>query len=125
MSHLTQFLVAILAGLSMSIVMPAVADDHGRTLFDFNKPNAAEAWQPVNDSVTGGVSDGRFKITDQGTLEFVGTLSLENNGGFPSVRSRRSDLGLKLDDPLLIQLRGDGREYLLNLYVPTLRIVYS
>jgi len=101
------------------------ADDADRVLFDFAKPDAAEAWQPVNDGVIGGVSDGRFKITEQGTMEFFGTLSLENNGGFASVRSRRSDLGLKPDDSLLIRLRGDGREYLLNLYVPSLQIAYS
>ena len=111
--------------LSLGVVTPADADDSGRTLFDFAKPDAAQAWQPVNDGVMGGVSDGRFKITDQGTMEFFGTLSLENNGGFASVRSRRSNLGLKPDDTLLIRLRGDGREYLLNLYVPTLQIAYS
>jgi NADH dehydrogenase [ubiquinone] 1 alpha subcomplex assembly factor 1 len=101
-------------------------DPAGRTLYDFAAPNAAQAWQPVNDGVMGGVSDGRFKITEQGTMEFFGTLSLENNGGFASVRSRRGDLGLApAGETLLIRLRGDGREYLLNLYVPALRIAYS
>jgi monofunctional biosynthetic peptidoglycan transglycosylase len=99
--------------------------DEARMLFDFARPDAAAAWQPVNDGVMGGVSEGRFRITEQGTMEFSGTLSLENNGGFASVRSRRTDLGLKPDDTLLIRLRGDGREYLLNLYVPTLRMASS
>ena len=87
MSDLTHLLPAILVVLSMSIAIPAVAEEQPRTLFDFSKPDAAQAWQPVNDGVMGGVSDGRFKITDQGTMEFFGTLSLENNGGFASVRS--------------------------------------
>jgi monofunctional biosynthetic peptidoglycan transglycosylase len=99
--------------------------DEARVLFDFGKPDAARAWQPVNDGVMGGVSEGRFRITDQGTMEFLGTLSLENNGGFASVRSRRAGLGLKPDDILVLRLRGDGREYLLNLYVPTLRMASS
>lgn len=113
-----------LAALSLCLVPPAPTDEP-RMLFDFARPEAAQAWQPVNDGVMGGVSDGRFKITDQGTMEFYGTLSLENNGGFASVRSRRAELGLKPDDTLLIRLKGDGREYLLNLYVPSLRMAYS
>ncbi|MBM4058506.1 MAG: hypothetical protein FJ275_09770, partial [Planctomycetes bacterium] len=56
-----------------------------RTLLDFPGPEAARQWQAVNDGVMGGVSDGRFRITDEGTLQFFGTLSLENNGGFASV----------------------------------------
>ena len=41
----------------------------------------------MNDGVMGGVSDGRFRVTERQTLEFYGTLSLENNGGFASVSS--------------------------------------
>lgn len=125
MDHHASLFSALLVLLSLSVVTPASEDDKGRTLFDFAKPDAARAWQPVNDGVMGGVSDGRFRITEQGTMEFFGTLSLENNGGFASVRSRRSDLGLKPDDTLLMRVRGDGRDYLLNLYVPALRIAYS
>lgn len=116
---------SLLVMMFLSSATNMIPDDKERTLFDFSRPEAAEAWQPVNDGVMGGISDGRFKITDQGTMEFFGTLSLENNGGFASVRSRRDSLGLKSDDTLLLRLRGDGREYLLNLYVPSLRVAYS
>lgn len=86
------------------------------TLFDFTSPDAATAWQAVNDGVMGGLSDGRFRITEHRTLEFFGTLSLENDGGFASVRSRPRALGLKAGDTLVARVRGDGREYQLNLY---------
>jgi NADH dehydrogenase [ubiquinone] 1 alpha subcomplex assembly factor 1 len=125
MTHQTYLAPTLLSLLLFGITSASMAGDGERMLFDFSKPNAAQVWQPVNDGVMGGVSDGRFKITDQGTMEFFGTLSLENNGGFASVRSRRSNLGLKPDDTLLIRLRGDGREYLINLYVPSLQIAYS
>ena len=85
-------------------------------LFAFASPDAAAAWQTVNDGVMGGVSDGRFRITERQTLEFYGTLSLENNGGFASVRSRPRSLGLQAGDTLVARVRGDGREYQLNLY---------
>ncbi len=85
-------------------------------LFAFASPDAAAAWQAVNDGVMGGVSDGRFRITDRQTMEFYGTLSLENNGGFASVRSRPRALGLQTGDTIAARVRGDGRQYQLNLY---------
>ena len=67
-----------------------LSEDEGQILFDFSKPDAAKQWQTVNDGVMGGVSDGRFKITDNMTIEFFGTLSLENNeGSFRFVRGQR------------------------------------
>lgn len=89
-----------------------------RVLFEFDAPDAAKAWQTVNDGVMGGRSDGRFKISEDNKLEFFGTLSLENNGGFASVRSTESKLGLKNGDAIVIRVRGDGRDYNFNLYVP-------
>ncbi len=85
-------------------------------LFAFTSPDTAAEWQAVNDGVMGGVSDGRFRITERQTLEFSGSLSLENNGGFASVRSRPRPLGLQTGDTLVARVRGDGREYQFNLY---------
>jgi monofunctional biosynthetic peptidoglycan transglycosylase len=94
------------------------ADDDGRVLFDFRKPKAAKQWQTVNDGVMGGVSDGRFKINEDKKMEFYGTLSLENNGGFASVRSRPTSLGIKSGKSIMARVRGDGRESRMNVYVP-------
>ncbi len=95
---------------------PLAAQKPEIPLFVFSSPAAASSWQAVNDGVMGGVSDGRFRITERQTLEFYGTLSLENNGGFTSVRSRPADLGLQAGDSLVARVRGDGRTYQLNLY---------
>jgi hypothetical protein len=94
-----------------------MADDKPRVLFDFIGADAAKEWQTVNDGVMGGVSEGKFKITDQKTLEFSGTLSLENNGGFASVRTKAKKLGLEKGDTLVARVKGDGREYSMNLYL--------
>ena len=95
-----------------------MTDDTPQPLFDFTGADAAKEWQTINDGVMGGVSEGKFKITDKKTLEFFGTLSLENNGGFASVRTKAKKLGLQKGDGLLARGRGDGREYSMNLHVP-------
>jgi transforming growth factor-beta-induced protein len=90
-----------------------------RLLFAFDKPEAPAQWRTTNDGVMGGRSDGQFKINEDKNMEFFGTLSLANNGGFASVRSSGSNLGLAKGDSIVARIRGDGREYNLNLYTPT------
>ena len=97
-------------------VAPLMADAQDRILFQFDNPEAAKPWQTVNDGVMGGRSNGRFKINAEKNMEFFGTLSLENNGGFASVRARGIKLGLKQGDTIVARVRGDGREYNFDLY---------
>ena len=42
-----------------------MAEDKPEVLFDFTGADAAKEWQTVNDGVMGGVSEGKFKITDR------------------------------------------------------------
>lgn len=66
-------------------------------------------WRSINDGVMGGLSAGGMSQTDEG-LKFSGSLSLENNGGFSSVRRPVSE-DLSRATGVRIQVRGDGREY--------------
>lgn len=111
--------------LTLLMVTMAMAEEKWLTLFDFTGADAAKEWQTVNDGVMGGVSDGRFKITDTKTMEFFGTLSLANNGGFASVRTKPKKLDLEKGDTLVAKVRGDGREYMLNLYPARSQVAYS
>ena len=70
-------------------------------------------WQAINDGVMGGISTGRMVETETG-LRFEGELSLENNGGFASVR-RLVDADLSETDRVRLKLRGDGRSYQFRL----------
>lgn len=117
---------AYLSGwLALFMVTTAMADDKPQVLFDFAGADAAKEWQAVNDGVMGGVSEGKFKITEKKTLEFFGTLSLENNGGFASVRTKAKKLGLEKGDTVVAKVRGDGREYTLNLYLNKPLVAFS
>jgi NADH dehydrogenase [ubiquinone] 1 alpha subcomplex assembly factor 1 len=102
-----------------------VSEEALRPLVEFTGPEADKRWQAVNDRVMGGVSDGRFRITDEGRLEFFGRLSLENNGGFASIRTRPANLGLRTGDTFVVRVRGDGRQYFLNLYTKSRRRAFS
>jgi hypothetical protein len=117
------FFGAILA-LTLSEVL-LMANDKPQILFDFSTAEAAKDWQAVNDGVMGGVSEGKFTITDRKTLEFFGTLSLANNGGFASVRTKAKALRLEKGDTIIAKVRGDGREYTLNLYLNKRLVAFS
>lgn len=68
-----------------------------------------EPWRSINDGVMGGVSAGGMQQTDEG-LKFTGVLSLENNGGFSSVR-RYVEQDLSGIERVRLEVRGDGRDY--------------
>lgn len=108
----------------LALTTIAHAEQRERTLFDFEDGSRSN-WRTVNDGVMGGRSVGRYQVTDSDALEFFGTLSLANNGGFASVRSRGNRLGLEPGDSLVLRVRGDGRKYSLNLYTPTRRMAFS
>jgi NADH dehydrogenase [ubiquinone] 1 alpha subcomplex assembly factor 1 len=77
--------------------------------------NAGEPkWIAVNDGVMGGLSRGGPEVKD-GSLHFMGTLSLENNGGFSSVRTAKANYDFSGKATLVMRVKGDGRKYQLRL----------
>jgi len=92
------------------------ADTNREVLLEFENPASIRNWRAVNDGVMGGRSVGRYRLTDQNTLEFFGYLSLENNGGFASIRLPSGDFNLDKGDSIVLKVKGDGRTYNMNLY---------
>lgn len=80
-------------------------------IYDFNKNSSPKDWLIVDDGVMGGVSQGKFSIDADGNGVFSGTVSLENNGGFSSVRHQFDKVNSTKDSKVLIRLKGDGKEY--------------
>jgi hypothetical protein len=87
--------------------MPSFAH---KTLFDFGTATNVAAWQIVNDDLMGGISQSSFHLANRVAV-FHGQVSLENNGGFASVRSLPAHHDLGGCDAFAIRVRGDGRSY--------------
>jgi NADH dehydrogenase [ubiquinone] 1 alpha subcomplex assembly factor 1 len=68
-------------------------------------------WRIVDDGVMGGLSQGKREIGKDGILRFFGTLSLENNGGFSSLRTGAVKLDLSDAEGVVLRVKGDGRTY--------------
>lgn len=85
------------------------------TLLDFGSPHGMDNWEIVNDTVMGGVSRSSIRLTPEKTAIFEGEVSLENYGGFASVRTLPLDFGLDGYDGLRIRVRSDGKKYRLRL----------
>ena len=79
-----------------------------RSVFDFSADE--RRWPSIDDSVMGGRSASESRIRN-GNLVFTGTVSLENNGGFASVRSSPQDHQLSGSRGLSLRFRGDGKTY--------------
>jgi len=94
---------------ALSLAMNLHAADY-KVVFDYQTATNTAAWQIVNDDVMGGVSQGGFQLTN-GVAVFRGEVSLENNGGFASVRSLPARHDLAGCDAFVIRVRGDGRRY--------------
>jgi len=86
-------------------------EDTTRVLFEFVDAAEAEQWLIVNDNVMGGMSKGEASPTEDSCLLFSGSISLENNGGFASIRSQPADFDLSGFQGIRIRVKGDGRTY--------------
>jgi monofunctional biosynthetic peptidoglycan transglycosylase len=108
-------LILTTAAALILMQMPAAAAD--QALASFATDEAVNAWEAVNDGVMGGISKGGVSRTEEGTLLFSGELSLANNGGFSSIRTKPNSLGLTKDSVIVVKTRGDGRTYSIELRV--------
>ena len=85
------------------------------TIIDFSNASAA-TWQIVNDSVMGGISRSTLQLHDDGYALFSGSVSLENNGGFASVRTlARSPADFSGFEGFAVRVLGDGKTYCLRI----------
>lgn len=80
-------------------------------IFNFNKTSNTEDWVIIDDVVMGGKSNGKFKLDNNGHGLFYGVISLENNGGFSSVRYNVKTIDVKGYTKIVLHIKGDGKRY--------------
>jgi len=71
-------------------------------------------WRIVNDGVMGGLSSSKAIVKDDKII-FSGNVSLENNGGFASLRSPVKDYDFSKFTGLEIRLKTDGKRYSISM----------
>jgi len=108
-------LAALLGVLALIPLMTATGGEdmteQTRILVDFGEEGENGRWRVINDDVMGGVSQSGMAITPDSVAVFEGNLSLDNNGGFASVRRLPQDYKLFGFHGILLRVNGDGRKY--------------
>ena len=81
------------------------------TVFDFKTTSDTSNWKIVDDTVMGGRSNGHFELSKDGHGVFYGEVSLENNGGFSSVRYIMNKKSVETFSKFKLRIKGDGKTY--------------
>ena len=80
------------------------------TIVDFKTDTSMDNWFVVNDGVMGGLSQGSFEFNTEGYATFKGTISLDNYGGFSSIRYRSKQMDISNYSKIAIRLKGDAKK---------------
>lgn len=75
--------------------------------FDFGTNHNSQNWRVVNDGVMGGLSKSETNLTEN-TLIFKGKTSLENSGGFASLRTAFNPGKLKGSKTITIRFKSNS-----------------
>lgn len=91
--------------------------ENTQIVIDFSDPDHRKDWSIINDGVMGGISQSEIVAGDSTTAIFQGNVSLENNGGFASVRTKSRLLNLNGYTGIELRIRGDGKKYQFRIRV--------
>lgn len=86
-------------------------------IFEFNEKSNLKKWVIVDDVVMGGKSISSIELSPQGHGVFNGRVSLENFGGFSSVRYRFPKKWIKNFTKIILKIKGDGKKYQFRMRV--------
>ena len=84
-------------------------------ILPFTHAADVQGWRAIDDRIMGGCSLSRPEFVEGGGLRFRGVVSLDNGGGFASIRSPEADYPLGDCTGVRLRARGDGKHYKLGL----------
>jgi NADH dehydrogenase [ubiquinone] 1 alpha subcomplex assembly factor 1 len=84
-------------------------------LYDFQSDSDLKNWNVVDDRVMGGQSLGNLEINAEGFGRYWGQVSLENNGGFSSLRHNFTARSVEDYSKIVLRLKGDGKDYQIRI----------
>ena len=96
---------------NLILIMIILASKPSAIIFEFNQESDLRNWIIVDDVVMGGKSFGSFELDSQGHGVFEGVVSLENNGGFSSVRYKFNRMQVGSFTKINLRVKGDGKKY--------------
>ena len=96
------------------LFLPMITKSEGKIIYDFNVDSSFRNWAIVDDGVMGGLSNGNLGIQKDGSGLFYGYVSLDNYGGFTSVRFRKN-ISLRGFDKIILRVLGDNKFYQLRI----------
>jgi NADH dehydrogenase [ubiquinone] 1 alpha subcomplex assembly factor 1 len=97
------------------MIISSLMSDSKQLIFDFNPNSDISSWRVVDDVVMGGMSQGRFKLNENGNGFYFGEVSLENNGGFSSLRYQFKEKNITGYSKIILKIKGDGKDYQFRL----------
>ena len=101
--------------LSVILMITLIKQNQDGYLLNSSIMKTENKWRIVNDGVMGGLSSSKAMVNDDNKIIFSGNVSLENNGGFASLRSPVKDYNFEKFAGLEIKIKGDGKRYSVSM----------
>ncbi|MBK7631973.1 MAG: CIA30 family protein [Ignavibacteriales bacterium] len=106
------FLSIILAAIIMNNSLLLNEDN---ILLNSSFMQTENKWRIVNDGVMGGLSSSNVNVNEDNKIVFKGNVSLENNGGFASLRSPIKNYNFEKFSGIELRMKGDGKRYSISM----------
>ncbi len=107
-------MILLIASIAAFIMNLSLTQSQENILLNASIIQTENKWRIVNDGVMGGLSSSEANVSDERII-FSGNLSLENNGGFASLRSPIKNYNFEDFSGFEIRVKGDGKRYSISM----------